>query len=31
VTRIVIWTLIALCVLAGLAWGLREWSGLPSP
>ena len=31
VTRIVIWTLLALIVLAGAAWALREWSGLPSP
>ena len=31
VTRIVIWTLLALIALAGAAWALREWSGLPSP
>ena len=31
VSRIVIWTLLALIALAGAAWALREWSGLPSP
>lgn len=31
VSRIVIWTLVALIALAGAAWALREWSGLPSP
>ena len=31
VTRIVIWTLLALIVLAGASWALREWSGIPSP
>ena len=31
VTRIVIWTIVCLIALAGLAWALREWGNLPSP
>ena len=31
VTRIVIWTLLALIALAAASWALREWSGIPSP
>ena len=30
-SRIVIWTLVALIALAGIAWAIREWSDLPSP
>jgi hypothetical protein len=30
-SRIVIWTLVALIALAGIAWAIREWTDLPSP